>query len=188
MKQILLLMLLTGLSFFLFLNTLILGLKRKNKRLKLLSFLLFVAFVGLMVWTGYKAIKKVYSPVAEMLIPRTGDEIYEALFGKRSKACVKVLNYQDQVIPKIDCAILMHFETCPEELKRILSLHDFKSAVVSIKDIKMANPIANTNWFKPETLGDSILVFTHQIDEYGNGQYLYCSTDSARVYVSDILD
>src|SRR5690606_39355592 len=66
-------------------------------------------------------LSKTYNKVTETLSPRTGDEIYDALFDKRQTDCIKILNFQDQVVPKIDYAIWLHFETCPDELKRILS-------------------------------------------------------------------
>jgi hypothetical protein len=73
-------------------------------------------------------------------------------------------------------------------MKRILSLHDFKIEVVSTSGWDTEGPLAHENWFKPEILGDSILVFTYKKDEYGNGQYIYSSLDSSKVFVKDILD
>jgi hypothetical protein len=121
--------------------------------------------------------------VTTILKPRTGNEIYFALFGKTESKCLKVLNHQDQVIPKIDYAIQLHFETCPNELKRILKLYDFRTEIHSTKDWK-----TNEDWFKPETLGDSILVFTYKKDQYGNGQTIYSSLDSTKAFCIDILD
>ena len=69
-----------------------------------------------------------------MLKPRTGDEIYSALFGKTNNSCLKVLNQQDQIVPKIDYAIWLHFKTCPNELNRILQLHNFKTEKQASKD------------------------------------------------------
>ena len=120
--------------------------------------------------------------------PRTGDEIYNALFGKTQTSCIKILKYQDQVIPKIDYAIWLYFETCPRELSRILSIHDFNSKTLSTNGWDTDEPLANENWFKPETLGDSIVVFTYKKDEYGNGQYIYSSLDSTKVFCKDIFD
>lgn len=188
MKELIILTVISGFTFLVFLVTLILGFMRKNKKLKLTSLLLFFAFIGLTAWTGFKFVSKTYNKVTETLRPRTGDEIYEALFDKGKIDCIKILNYQDQVVPKIDYAIWLHFETCPDELKRILCLHDFKTEIVSTKGWNTEGPLANENWFKPESLGDSILVFTYKKDEYGNGQHIYSSIDSTKVFLKDILD
>jgi hypothetical protein len=188
MKELIILTVISGLAFLLFLVTLILGLTKKNKKLKRTALFLFFAFIGLTAWTGFKFVSKTYNKVAETLKPRTGDEIYDALFDKRQTDCIKILNFQDQVIPKIDYAIWLHFESCPDELKRILSRHDFKSEVVSTIGWNTDGPLAHENWFKPETLGDSIFVFIYNKDEYGNGQYIYSSLDSSKVFVKDILD
>ena len=96
-------------------------------------------------WTGYQFVTKSYKKVADILKPRTDDEIYNALFGKRKFDCVNVLNKQDQVIPKIDYAIWLQFETCPEELKRILSQHEFTSEKISTSGLEVDGPSANEN-------------------------------------------
>ena len=94
----------------------------------------------------------------------------------------------DQVIPKIDYAIWLSFETCPEELTRILKLHPFDIKRESTAGWNTAQPAANDHWFKPESLGDSINVFTYKIDEAGNGQTLYVSLDSTKVFCRDVWD
>jgi energy-coupling factor transporter transmembrane protein EcfT len=188
MKELIVLTIILGLAFFLFIVTLISGLKKKNKKLKLTSLLLFFAFIGLTAWTGFKFVSKTYNKVTETLRPRTGDEIYDALFGKRKTNCIKILNYQDQVIPKIDYAICLHFETCPAEMKRILAKHNFKMEKQATKGWNNTGPLANENWFKPESLGDSVLVFKYSKDDYGNGQTIYSSVDSTRIFCIDILD
>ncbi len=187
MKELIISTVISGLFFLLFVATLILGFTKKNKKLKLTSLFLFFSLLGLTAWTGLCFVSKTYSKIKETLKPRTGNEIYDALFEKRHTNCINILNYQDQVIPKIDYAIWLQFETCPKELKRILSLHDFKTEIVSTAKWNKLEPLDNLNWFKPETLGDSILFCIYQ-DDYGNGQYIYCSLDSTQVFVKDILD
>lgn len=102
MRELILLAVISGLVFLVFLVILILGIKRRNNKLKLIALLLFFGFIGLTAWTGFKFVSKTYNKVTETFKPRTGDEIYDALFGNRQTNCVKVLNYQDQVVPKID--------------------------------------------------------------------------------------
>jgi hypothetical protein len=168
--------------------TLIFGLTRKNKQLKLIAIFSFIAFLCLASLTGYKFITKSYNKIANTLKPRTGDEIYDSLFGNPKSDCVKILNSQDQMIPKIDYAIWLHFETCPEELNRILSLHSFSSEIISTKGLEIDGPSANEKWFNPASLGDSILVFNYKKDDYGNGQTIYSSLDSTQVFCIDVLD
>ena len=52
MKEIIILTIVSGLAFLLFLVTLILGLTKKNKKLKLTALFLFFTFIGLTAWTG----------------------------------------------------------------------------------------------------------------------------------------
>lgn len=188
MKEFILLVTCSGLAFLLFIVILVFGWTNKNKKLKLISLLFFFATIGLSVWTGFTFLSKTYTKVTETFRPRTGDEIYDALLGKRTPDCIKVLHYQDQVVPKMDYAIWLHFETCPAEMKRVLMQHHYAMEKQSTSGWTTTGPSANENWFKPESLGDTVLIFTHSKDEYGNGQTLYSSLDSTRVFCIDVLN
>lgn len=184
MKEFILWTIISGLLFVVFLSILLLGIFRKNRSLIYLSIITFLIAVCASSWTFYLVVNKSYYKVTETLKPRTGEEIYTALFGKSQNHCVKVLNHQDQVVPKIDYAIWLHVETCPRELKRILNLHEFSANKVSSMDLDENVPY----WFNPQTLGDSILVFIYNKDEYGNGQKIYSSLDSTEVFCKDVWD
>lgn len=188
MKEIIILVFIAGLVFLFFAISLILGLATKKKVLIIISIALFFTSIGLGVYSGHRFVTKSYNRISKLLKPRTGDEIFEALFGKPKIDCIKVLNYQDQVIPKIDYAIWLHFKTCPDELVRIISLHKYEMNKVSTKSFKWKGPLANDNWFKPELMGDSIMVFNCRKDDYGNEQTIYCKLDMTEVFCIDILD
>lgn len=151
---------------------------KKNKRLKLIAILLLFVFNVLF-----------YIKVRETFRSRTGEEIYEALFGKQKNNCVAILNYQDQIIPKIDYAIWLQFETCPEELKRILSKHEFSEGKVSTDKWDGKIPYGETiKWFNPKTLGDTIMVYEYSSDDSRNIQTIWANLDSTKVFVRDIFD
>jgi hypothetical protein len=189
MKELIILTVISGLAFLLFLATLLLGLTKKNKKLKRTSLLLFFAFIGLTAWTTLKFVSKTYNKVTETLRPRTGDEIYDALFDKRQTDCIKILKYQDQVVPKIDYAIWLHFETCPDELKRILSKHPFSSEKRSTAKWDGKIPYGEAlDWFNPRTLGDTIMVYEYSSNDNKNIQTIWTNLDSTEVFVRDIFD
>ncbi len=189
MRELTILTIVSGLAFLLFLVILIWGLTRKNKRLKLLALFVFVAFIGLSGWTAYMFISKTYLKVTESLRPRNGDEIYDALFGQRQTDCIKILHYQDQVVPKIDYAIWLHFESCPNEVKRILSIHKFEGGELPTANWDGKIPYGESlDWFNPTTLGDTILVYEYSTDDSRNIQTIWTNLDSTKVFVRDILD
>lgn len=148
MKEILVWIVVTVITLLSFLLSLILGLTKKNRKLKKISILLFIIFLTCGVWTGKILVTKSYYSLTESFKPRTGIEIYEALFGKSETYCIHVLNYQDQVVPKIDYAIWLNVKSCPAELKRILGKHTFSKHKI---------PTTNANvphgemlpWFNP---------------------------------------
>ena len=184
MKTILTLALITGILLLSAIIMLLIGLwKKKSTLIKVSAFALLLG-----IGTGGYAVYVFANKTYHALQPRTGDEIYAALFGKPTSNCVKVLNYQDQVIPKIDYAIWLHFKTCPDEIKRILSQHNYEFEKISGQDSHSNGPSANNNWFKPELMGDSILTFKFKKDEYGNGQTIYLNRDSSEAYCMDVLD
>ncbi|MBJ6144703.1 hypothetical protein [Hymenobacter sp. BT559] len=188
MKELLIIVEVAGLLFMLFVGALTWGVLRKAKRIKHLAFVLFIAFLGSVAWAGFRLATKSYHKLAALGEPRTGDEIYRALFGQQKAACVQVINYQDQVIPKIDYAIWLQFKTCPQELARITKLHRFRVQKQATAGWTVAGPAADKNWFKPEILGDSVLVFLYKRDNYGSGQTLYASADSTRVFCVDFAE
>ena len=189
MKELITLTVITGLTFLIFGLTLIFGFVTKSNKLKLISLFTFIAFVCVAGWTGFKFVTKSYNRVADTLKPRTGDEIYDALFGKRQSDCIKILNYQDQVVPKIDYAIWLHFKTCPSELKRILLRHEFSAGKLSTKNWDGKIPYGETlGWFNPTTLGDTIVVYEYSTNNSRSIQTIWTTLDSTKVFCRDILD
>lgn len=189
MTALILLILISGFVFLLFLITLILSLVKKNKKLGLISLFFFFILIGFLGWTVFTLMNKSYHKITQLLKPRTGDEIYDALFNGRHTDCIKVLNYRDQVIPRIDCAIWLHFETCPEEVKRILSRHEFMSDKLPTAKWNGKIPYGEElSWFNPTTLGDTIMVYEYASQGNRNIQTIWINLDSTEVFVRDLLD
>lgn len=153
-----------------------------------LSLILFLVFVAAGAWTAFLIAQKSYNRVKGIFHGRSGIEVYTALFGKSNHNCVEILSFQDQTLPKIDYAIWLHFRTCPNELKRILQLHQYEAKTIATSGMTPSGPLANNEWFKPESLGDTILVFTYKKDEMGNLQEIYASRDSVTAFCVDIQD
>ena len=197
MKEITILTIISGLEFLVFVAMLVLGLRRQNVKLKAAALVLFLIFIGLVGWTGFRVVGKSYNKAKGAFRARTGEEIYEALFEEKGGAvlesgqreCTKVLNYQDQVVPKVDYAIWLHFETCPEGLNRILSKHIFTSSRISAasEEGKFSYGEGLT-WFNPATLGDTIMVYEYSAEDSRNIQTIWSNLDSTRVFVRDIFD
>ena len=188
MKDIIIWAVTSGILFIAFLSLLIFGLIYKNRRIIVCSAFVFLLFACSFAWTGYTLVSKSYRKISNTLKPRTGPEIYSALFGDPQHDCLKVISKQDQTIPKVDYAIWLEFETCPGELKRILSLHDFTLHKEATQGWTTQGPSPDDTWFKPEMLGDTVLVFQYQTNENGNGQTIYSNIDSTKAYCIDILD
>lgn len=117
--------------------------------------------------------------------PRTNEEIYDSLFEKTTPTpCLKVINGQDQTSPIADGEILLHFETCPDELARILKLREFKYyKKQATKDLRKS---WWPKWFSPESLGDTILIFNENVPG-PTRQIIYSSLDSTKAYCEDII-
>ena len=184
MKSIFTLVFFAGLLFLISLICLISGMVRKHKGLKwtgIITLLTSLCIAGITIFSLVEKVKKISRS-------RSGEEIYTALFDKPQTNCLQVIDYQDQIVPKIDYAIWLHVRTCPNELKRILSKHTYDVENISTDGMKTDGPSANQKWFKPELMGDSILVFKYSKDDRGNVQTLYTNKDSTEAYCIDILD
>ena len=172
-----------------FIGLLTLGLIRKNRNLILSSIVVFLIATSLIVTTGHKVIIKSYNKISDIVQPRSGEDIYNLLFGKPNSECLKIIDYQDQVVPKIDYAIWLHFKTCPKECSRILSSFDYSRRELETKNWDSGTPFAeNIEWWAPKEMGNIIIVYEYPIKEGKNIRTLWISKDSTEVYCRDILD
>ena len=187
MKTILLLAFLSTALFLGSVLLIIIGLFKKKKQMILSAILVFVLFLGFAAWTSFTLMSKSVDRVKQAMAPRTGEEIYDVLFGDMGVGCVKIINYRDQLIPVIDYAIWLHFEICPAELERILAQHEYQLRRLPAThwEIRAGEAI---DWFNPRQLGDTVSVFEYFPDELGSNQTLWVSTDSTNVFYRHISD
>ncbi len=189
MKDIIFPFFFSGISFIMFLVILIIGIVKKQKKTILISGFIFLISLIFGIWSIFTMTRKTYDKISGYRKPRDGIEIYESLLGKPETSCVKIIEYQDQIIPRIDDAILLHFKTCPRELERILKRKKFQSEKIATKKLFPGQISDNENWFTPKKLGDSILTFIYYNEKNnGNNQEIYSSKDSTEVYLRDIAD
>jgi len=121
------------------------------------------------------------------LRPRTGCEIYDSLFGNRQTDCVHVLNYQDQKGSQPIHSIWLYFETCSQELERILSKYTFESEKISTERSDWKIPGGESlNWFNPATLGDSIMVYELSINDSKDILTIWSNIDKTKVFVRNL--
>jgi len=122
---------------------------------------------------------------------RSSKQLYEAFFGKPTNNCVKILESRDANAVD-DQMLYLHFKTCPEEVKRILSLVSYTSQTMSKKDIELMYLYpSNTDeslipytpkWFDIRKLGDSCIRFYYKWEDKDYAQVLYLSNDSSEVF------
>lgn len=185
MNELYTLLLNAGITLLVFITLLLAGIIKKQMGYIYLSLLALLAGIIWVSWGVYSVGKKTLRSAFQ---PRSGTAIYEALLGKPDTNCVSVLHSRDQLIPKIDTEIILHFKTCPGELQRILNNKAFKESVrIPAAAVKDHLSSALPDWFRPAEMSDTLLVFS-SIDDYGNGQEIYSSPDSTEVYLRDIWD
>lgn len=165
------------------------GLLKRKKRMAYLAVASLLLGMVVSGWAAYRTFYKSYRHVAEAVRPRTGAEIYQALFGQSPVACTQVLAAQDQVVPRIDYAIWLHFTTCPSEFKRLLARHLFDGGKEPTAQWVESIPGAeNIQWLRPQAMGDTILVYEYATERSRNIQTFWASRDSTEVFYRDIAD
>jgi hypothetical protein len=188
MKELLTWSLITGILFVLCITLTIVGIvRRKMLPVYIALFILFLSGISA-IRLGYIAVTKGYGRIVAAIKPRTGAEIYAALFGNPGNSCLRVTRFQDQIVPRTDAAIWLQFDTCPAELSRVLSRKTYSASRQSTAGWNTEGPLANENWFRPESLGDSVLVFQHLERGSGDHQTLYSNLDSTRAFYVDVAD
>ena len=166
----------------------IVTIRRKTKASVITLVGLIILTAGIGFYTAAYFAGKSYRNIKSAFTPRTGKGAYEAFWGVDSFNCVEIIHFQDQIIPKIDYAIKLHFKTCPQELQRITRQKDYKTDTITNGNFHHTTPQDPADWFQPDKLGDTVIAYTHYFNEYGDGQIIYSNTDSTEVYCIDILD
>jgi hypothetical protein len=117
MKALLILILITLAFLIAFGIALVFALVKKRKKLLLFSVFLFVGFAVSGTSVVYTLASKSVHTIGSILFdkPRTGEKVYAALFGETPYSCLKVVHYQDQIIPRLDDGIRLEMITCPDE-------------------------------------------------------------------------
>jgi energy-coupling factor transporter transmembrane protein EcfT len=192
MDKILLLAFIAGLLFLFFLFFILKGLRGKNKKSILISlgFLLFTLIISF--WAIYLFVSKAYDKVTDTFFkPRSGIEIYTALFGNPKDNCVTVTNNLDQLVPRLDCCIWLEFKTCPTELNRIIGKEPYKMTKYFSADTSFYVPAYTPKpfWWRPNLLGDSVTVMqNYNPDNPNRDQILIFSKDSLHAFYCDMAD
>ncbi len=157
----------------------------------LLCFCILVAFVIILLFRLlYKRNRKAFwavlifslACIAFTFIPRSGIDIYVAMFSNPLNNCLNIIDNEEHNLPILDDGIYLHFKTCPEEVKRILSLHTY---TCQIRTQKAPTSNDGVNWFKPETLGDTIIDCFGDKTTNTDYETFYISKDSTEVYYNN---
>lgn len=149
---------------------------------------LFIALAGI---AAFRFVSSSYEKIASTKIiqQRNGREIYAAIFGWEPEGCTNVLNSKDQMVPFIDCCIWLEVQSCPMEMERILAKGAFQLTKSDRSQLSLQVPdfSEKPQWWDPNDLGDTILVFTYHHPDSDRIQRLFSNSDSTRFYLCDLV-
>lgn len=118
---------------------------------------------------------------------RMGVQVYVDLFGIPRDCYSYVLESQDRVLPRIDYAIWIHFTTCPEEIQRISRQKKFTQTKVVAHQWAERYASPKGNWFKPQSLGDTVIIYSWSKPSTNSSRKIYTNTAQTEAYCIDIL-
>lgn len=184
-ETILLIILIFGLIVFL-LYISIKGTKFSKKTILLSIAISLIVISLLFLYTGIDKIKSDIVRVIHNSRPKKAEEVYALLFEKPVDSCVTVINFEDQIIPKIDCCIWMELKLCPIELNRIIALKKYQKTRLKKSDsLSFLNSFTDRPiWWTPQILGDSVTKYTIKFNQ-DNEQTLMFGDDSSHIYLCD---
>ena len=191
MKQTLAWSLISGLFFLIFLLFLVLGIAKKNKRNIFISLAFFLVAISTGLYAVFLFTTKSVKKISDSLKPRTGIEIYTALFDGPAYGCVEVVNKMDQIVPRLDCCIWLEFKTCPKELNRIINRESLIRPTYLYSDTSAYIPDYSPRpvWWNPQLLGDSAVVLQkYDPNDPNRDQILIFRKDSAHAFYCDMAD
>jgi hypothetical protein len=115
--------------------------------------------------------------------PRSGADIYAALFGPPINKCKQVLDHDDALIPKLDNVIRLHVRTCPEELRRIVA----QGRYTEESSMKLSYTAENEA-YSIHQLGEDATTLNWTVSDGRHWRTLHFRPDSTELIVIDILD
>lgn len=165
----------------------IIAIRKRNMRPFWFALLFLAITAGCGVMAVYRVATGVHARVEAALKPRSGLEIYEALFGQPVGDCLRVTHQRDQIIPKLDTGISLRLKTCPAEMARILGQFEYTVERIASSDAHSTSSDDQDD-FSPALLGDTVLSFYRGMDAGRNWRWIYCNRDSTEAIVLDALD
>lgn len=160
--------------------------KLSDKNTFLSLVILFIAITSLFFYTGFKKIGSDISRIVHNSFPKSSTEIYTLLFKKPVDNCITVVNFKDQLLPRVDCCIWMEVKLCPAEFNRITHLRKYEKTVFHQSDSAyfLQSFGDRPKWWSPQNLSDSLtkLHFTFNKE---NQQSIFFGADSSVVFICD---
>lgn len=151
-----------------------------------LAGVLFLITAGCVVMAVYRFGTKVRAHVEETFRPRTGMEIYTALFPGTPELCVEVTAKQDQIMPRLDAGVSLRMRTCPAEVARILAGGEYTmERIATGADTAGVDPDLP---FAVEQLGDTMLAFQWEVVPGRRWRSIHVSLDSTVAICEDVAD
>jgi hypothetical protein len=162
------------------------GTKLSKRSLVLTIVICLIPIVFLFLYTGSDKIKSDIARVVRNSSPKNAEEVYVVLFKKSIDDCTTVINFKDQVIPRVDCCIWMELQLCPKELSRITALKSYTKSKLNTSDsISLLHTFKDRPlWWTPQVLGDSLTKYHIKFNQ-DNEQTLFVGDDSTRVFLCD---
>jgi hypothetical protein len=145
-----------------------------------------VLIVLLFLYAGAGKIKSDIATTIKRLAPKKAEEVYRLLFPHSTESCITVINFNDQVIPKIDCCIWIEVRVCSTELNRIRNLKKYQETKWNIADsLIFLKPFEERpEWWDPKILGDSMIKLYIQFNQ-DKEQTLFFGRDSSHAFICD---
>lgn len=151
--------------------------------------ILYVA-LGILALAGLAAAMAMYrlaersvDELRNLATPRTGEQIYDALFGPATDACVRIIAFDDAVIPKLDNVIHLHAYTCPAEVRRILA-----SATYTADSTAAYAADDSPARFATALLGSDAITLQATLLDGEHWRTIHLRSDSSALIVHDIAD
>jgi len=186
MNDTILLFLLIAFTFLLALSTVFKPASKQKTLLYIIGGICLLSIVMIFITRGTDKFNKDLSRIIKNSKPKSAEEVYSLLFKQPADRCLTVINFKDQVIPKIDCCIWMELNVCPKELLRIIKLKKYQETILTRSDSANFHQsyTDRPTWWLPQRLGDSLRKLNIVFNK-NNEQSLLFGKDSTHLFICD---
>jgi hypothetical protein len=176
-------------SLLIFVLYLIFGIFSRKSRHFMKAGIAMLISIAFNAYVGFTSATMEQETSQQLASLRTGADLYGFLYNEPPATCMEMLEGSTYRIPFIERCIWLQFTTCPEALEAFLAQYPYSMKIRKKNDLmfEVSGIEQLPEWWNPQSLGDSVRMYTYTEKDPSTVRKVFVSMDSSRVYYYDLV-